>query len=68
MSRNWFPALIAIGMGVFTGYYTFQPALKELQVEKDQSLRGHPHASGQQAPSGTDVAQKPPTDAGQESK
>ncbi|PYH70264.1 uncharacterized protein BO88DRAFT_403892 [Aspergillus vadensis CBS 113365] len=34
MSRNWIPALMAIGMGVWTGYYTFQPALRELQSEK----------------------------------
>ncbi|GKZ17660.1 hypothetical protein AbraIFM66951_011771 [Aspergillus brasiliensis] len=34
MSRNWIPALMAIGMGVWTGYYTFQPALRELQSDK----------------------------------
>ncbi|KAF9883569.1 hypothetical protein FE257_003168 [Aspergillus nanangensis] len=44
MSRNWFPALMAIGMGVFSGYYAFQPALKELQTEKDQSHRVQPPA------------------------
>ncbi|KNG83720.1 hypothetical protein ANOM_007508 [Aspergillus nomiae NRRL 13137] len=34
MSRNWIPALVAIGVGVFSGYYTFQPLLKDLQAEK----------------------------------
>ncbi|PWY89572.1 hypothetical protein BO94DRAFT_534351 [Aspergillus sclerotioniger CBS 115572] len=34
MSRNWVPALMAIGMGVWTGYYSFQPALRDLQSEK----------------------------------
>ncbi|KAI9934971.1 hypothetical protein ASPWEDRAFT_175690 [Aspergillus wentii DTO 134E9] len=34
MGRGFFPAVLAIGMGVFTGYYTFQPALRELQYEK----------------------------------
>ncbi|KAE8376444.1 hypothetical protein BDV26DRAFT_294101 [Aspergillus bertholletiae] len=34
MSRNWIPALVAIGVGVFSGYYTFQPLLKDLQMEK----------------------------------
>ncbi|OJJ47169.1 hypothetical protein ASPZODRAFT_132123 [Penicilliopsis zonata CBS 506.65] len=34
MSRNFLPAVLAIGVGVFTGYYTFQPALRELQTEK----------------------------------
>ncbi|KAF7172874.1 hypothetical protein CNMCM5623_004984 [Aspergillus felis] len=34
MSRNFIPAALAIGMGILTGYYTFQPALQELQTEK----------------------------------
>ncbi|GES57174.1 hypothetical protein ANI_1_220024 [Aspergillus terreus] len=68
MSRNWFPAIMAIGMGVFTGYYTFQPALKELQVEKGQGQRGQLPAPGQQAPSPTNAAQKPATDANQDQK
>ncbi|GIJ88947.1 hypothetical protein Asppvi_007875 [Aspergillus pseudoviridinutans] len=34
MSRNFIPAALAIGMGILTGYYTFQPALQELQIEK----------------------------------
>ncbi|OJJ80578.1 uncharacterized protein ASPGLDRAFT_854452 [Aspergillus glaucus CBS 516.65] len=37
MSRNFIPAVLAIGMGVFTGYYTFQPALKDLEHEKNFS-------------------------------
>ncbi|PYI07637.1 hypothetical protein BO78DRAFT_396259 [Aspergillus sclerotiicarbonarius CBS 121057] len=36
MSRNWVPALMAIGMGVWTGYYSFQPALRDLQSEKER--------------------------------
>ncbi|KAE8328189.1 hypothetical protein BDV39DRAFT_204305 [Aspergillus sergii] len=39
MSRNWIPALVAIGVGVFSGYYTFQPLLKDLQMEKAGSQR-----------------------------
>ncbi|RLL98576.1 hypothetical protein CFD26_107809 [Aspergillus turcosus] len=34
MSRNFIPAALAIGMGILTGYYTFQPALQEIQIEK----------------------------------
>ncbi|BCR88251.1 uncharacterized protein ACHE_40815A [Aspergillus chevalieri] len=37
MTRNFIPAVLAIGMGVFTGYYTFQPALKDLQHDKNFS-------------------------------
>ncbi|KAE8336356.1 hypothetical protein BDV24DRAFT_141855 [Aspergillus arachidicola] len=39
MSRNWIPALVAVGVGVFSGYYTFQPLLKDLQMEKAGSQR-----------------------------
>ncbi|KAE8147759.1 hypothetical protein BDV25DRAFT_142451 [Aspergillus avenaceus] len=39
MSRNHIPALVAIGVGIFTGYYTFQPSLKELQVDKTTPQR-----------------------------
>ncbi|PYH99575.1 hypothetical protein BO71DRAFT_394055 [Aspergillus ellipticus CBS 707.79] len=39
MSRNWVPALVAIGVGVFTGYHTFQPAFKELQDERLKSTQ-----------------------------
>ncbi|KAL4933419.1 uncharacterized protein BDV17DRAFT_287085 [Aspergillus undulatus] len=31
MSRNFFPVAMAIAFGVATGYYTFQPELKNLQ-------------------------------------
>ncbi|OJJ58984.1 hypothetical protein ASPSYDRAFT_151443 [Aspergillus sydowii CBS 593.65] len=34
MSRNFIPAALAIAMGVATGYYTFQPALREIQSDK----------------------------------
>ncbi|OKP13115.1 hypothetical protein PENSUB_1215 [Penicillium subrubescens] len=27
---------MAIGIGVFTGYYTFQPTFQQMAVEKDQ--------------------------------
>ncbi|KAI9367294.1 hypothetical protein BJX61DRAFT_547619 [Aspergillus egyptiacus] len=34
MSRNFVPAVLAIAMGIGTGYYTFQPALRELRIEQ----------------------------------
>ncbi|KAL5003552.1 hypothetical protein BDV10DRAFT_180667 [Aspergillus recurvatus] len=34
MSRNFIPVVLAIAMGIGTGYYTFQPALRELQSNK----------------------------------
>ncbi|KAL3439403.1 hypothetical protein BDV09DRAFT_1605 [Aspergillus tetrazonus] len=34
MSRNFIPVVLAVVMGVGTGYYTFQPALRELQSNK----------------------------------
>ncbi|KAJ5089748.1 hypothetical protein N7532_008432 [Penicillium argentinense] len=34
MSRNLFPVVIAIGVGVFTGYYTFQPSFQQLAIDK----------------------------------
>jgi hypothetical protein len=34
MSRNFFPVVMAIGVGVFTGYYTFQPTFQQLAAEK----------------------------------
>ncbi|KAJ5226026.1 hypothetical protein N7468_007251 [Penicillium chermesinum] len=34
MSRNLIPAVLAIGVGVFTGYYTFQPAFQEIAIER----------------------------------
>ncbi|KAJ6072755.1 hypothetical protein N7467_010840 [Penicillium canescens] len=39
MSRNFVPALLAIGVGVFTGYYTFQPTFQQLQYEKANANR-----------------------------
>ncbi|KAL2872784.1 uncharacterized protein BJX67DRAFT_340346 [Aspergillus lucknowensis] len=36
MSRNFIPAVLAIGMGIATGYYTFQPALRDLQDEGEK--------------------------------
>ncbi|KAJ5594898.1 uncharacterized protein N7459_001106 [Penicillium hispanicum] len=42
MSRNLLPAVLAIGVGVFTGYYTFQPAFQDLAIER---------AHGRQPPS-----------------
>ncbi|KAK1143495.1 hypothetical protein N8T08_006301 [Aspergillus melleus] len=49
MSRNFFPALMAIGMGVWTGYYAFNPALRELQSEQgtSQQAPGAPQTQGQ---------------------
>ncbi|KAJ5595962.1 hypothetical protein N7450_002420 [Penicillium hetheringtonii] len=34
MSRNFLPVALAIGVGVFTGYYTFQPTFQQLAIEK----------------------------------
>ncbi|OQE47488.1 hypothetical protein PENCOP_c001G07882 [Penicillium coprophilum] len=42
MSRNFFPALCAIGVGVFTGYYTFQPTFQQLQYQKEQAQKTSP--------------------------
>ncbi|KAL5051485.1 hypothetical protein BDW71DRAFT_202662 [Aspergillus fruticulosus] len=39
MSRNFIPVVLAIAMGVGTGYYTFQPALRELQSNKGTIAR-----------------------------
>ncbi|OOQ90233.1 hypothetical protein PEBR_05644 [Penicillium brasilianum] len=35
MSRNFFPVVMAIGVGVFTGYYTFQPTFQQMAIEKE---------------------------------
>ncbi|CAI7573774.1 hypothetical protein N7533_005068 [Penicillium manginii] len=43
MSRNFIPVALAIGVGVYTGYYTFQPAFQELAAEKT-------HGNGPAAP------------------
>ncbi|KAJ6010855.1 hypothetical protein N7451_002267 [Penicillium sp. IBT 35674x] len=47
MSRNFITAALTIGVGVFTGYYTFQPALQELAVQKahGQVSASSPNAS-----------------------
>ncbi|KAJ6096450.1 hypothetical protein N7486_007196 [Penicillium sp. IBT 16267x] len=37
MSRNFIPAALAIGVGVLTGYYAFQPALQALAVKEAHS-------------------------------
>ncbi|KAL1850890.1 hypothetical protein Plec18167_002628 [Paecilomyces lecythidis] len=37
--RGFFPAVVAIGVGVLTGYYTFQPAFQQLSAEKSAQLR-----------------------------
>ncbi|KAI3223038.1 uncharacterized protein N7518_005032 [Penicillium psychrosexuale] len=42
MSRNLFPAIFAIGVGVFTSYYTFQPTFQQLQYERQQSQKTSP--------------------------
>ncbi|KAJ5835906.1 hypothetical protein N7447_001932 [Penicillium robsamsonii] len=44
MSRNFFPALFAIGVGVFTGYYTFQPTFQQLQYQKEQAQKTSPRS------------------------
>ncbi|KAL4803542.1 hypothetical protein BDV18DRAFT_144987 [Aspergillus unguis] len=40
MSRQFIPPLLAIVFGVATGYYTFQPAFKDLQIEKARAQSG----------------------------
>jgi len=32
--RGLVPAVMAIGVGIFTGYYAFKPAFQELDVER----------------------------------
>ncbi|PLB40210.1 uncharacterized protein BDW47DRAFT_123720 [Aspergillus candidus] len=39
MGRNLFPAVFAIGMGIVSGYYTFQPSFQELQSERENTQR-----------------------------
>ncbi|KAJ5603651.1 hypothetical protein N7537_006607 [Penicillium hordei] len=39
MSRNFFPAIFAIGVGIFTGYYTFQPTFQQLQYERQHAQK-----------------------------
>ncbi|KAL4870127.1 hypothetical protein BDV12DRAFT_166645 [Aspergillus spectabilis] len=38
MSRNFLPPLLAILVGIGTGYYAFQPAFRDLQREKGIAL------------------------------
>ncbi|KXG48045.1 uncharacterized protein PGRI_019150 [Penicillium griseofulvum] len=63
MSRNFFPALCAIGVGVFTGYYTFQPTFQQLQQQKEhaQKASSDPATLKQDAnaPTKADVQQDP---------
>ncbi|KAJ5189566.1 hypothetical protein N7491_005897 [Penicillium cf. griseofulvum] len=64
MSRNFFPALCAIGVGVFTGYYTFQPTFQQLQYQKEHAQKtsvSDPAALKQDinAPTKADVQQDP---------
>ncbi|KAJ5688748.1 hypothetical protein N7462_003140 [Penicillium macrosclerotiorum] len=40
MSRNFLPVVLAIGVGVFTGYYTFQPTFQQLAAERTQGPSG----------------------------
>ncbi|KAJ5190894.1 uncharacterized protein N7498_009879 [Penicillium cinerascens] len=42
MSRNFFPVVMAIGVGVFTGYYTFQPTFQQLAAEKAPDSQPYP--------------------------
>ncbi|KAL2820445.1 hypothetical protein BJX63DRAFT_380798 [Aspergillus granulosus] len=39
MSRNFFPVALAVGMGIATSYYTFQPMLRDLQAENKSGLQ-----------------------------
>ncbi|KAL2828829.1 hypothetical protein BJY01DRAFT_228227 [Aspergillus pseudoustus] len=39
MSRNFFPVALAVGMGIATSYYTFQPMLRDIQAEKKSGLQ-----------------------------
>ncbi|PWY74402.1 hypothetical protein BO70DRAFT_364363 [Aspergillus heteromorphus CBS 117.55] len=48
MSRNLFPAVLAIGLGVWTGFHTFQPAFQEAQEAKDRESVRTQHAEPSQ--------------------
>ncbi|KAJ5290848.1 hypothetical protein N7478_000099 [Penicillium angulare] len=39
MSRNFITAAVTIGVGVFTGYYAFQPALQELAIQRAHGIQ-----------------------------
>ncbi|PLN81020.1 hypothetical protein BDW42DRAFT_194048 [Aspergillus taichungensis] len=60
MGRNFFPAVFAIGMGIVSGYYTFQPSFQELQIEREHSQRPNTTA-GQSADQKTAAANSPQT-------
>ncbi|OQD72461.1 hypothetical protein PENDEC_c021G05948 [Penicillium decumbens] len=45
MSRNLFPVVMAIGVGVFTGYYTFQPTFQQLAAERAPATQPYPPAA-----------------------
>ncbi|KAJ5826222.1 hypothetical protein N7474_003360 [Penicillium riverlandense] len=67
MSRNFVPAALSIGVGIFTeppstkigtGYYIFQPAIRELEAEKSKTHQSPPA----QAPaSQSSPVQSPPS-------
>ncbi|KAJ5495972.1 hypothetical protein N7539_001088 [Penicillium diatomitis] len=70
MSRNFFPVVMAIGVGVFTGYYTFQPTLQQMSVEKTQKSMETPIASSASSRQSalSDIATSSPRDAGKSGK
>ncbi|KAF7718253.1 Uncharacterized protein PECH_002068 [Penicillium ucsense] len=70
MSRNFFPVVMAIGVGVFTGYYTFQPTLQQMSVEKTQKPMETTIASSDSSRQSalSDVAARSPQDAGKSGK
>ncbi|KAL5338828.1 hypothetical protein BJX70DRAFT_398387 [Aspergillus crustosus] len=35
MSRNFLPPLVAILVGIGSGYYAFQPSFRDIQIEKE---------------------------------
>ncbi|KAL4741541.1 hypothetical protein BDV11DRAFT_182858 [Aspergillus similis] len=57
MSRNFIPVVLAVAMGVGTGYYTFQPALRELQSSKGNIARSPP--GSQSLPAAQQSKQQP---------
>ncbi|KAJ5666041.1 uncharacterized protein N7477_008489 [Penicillium maclennaniae] len=52
MSRNFFPVIMAIGVGVFTGYYTFQPTFQQLAAEKSPGVQSSNPAGASDKPTG----------------
>ncbi|OJJ01579.1 hypothetical protein ASPVEDRAFT_83111 [Aspergillus versicolor CBS 583.65] len=62
MSRNFIPAALAIAMGVATGYYTFQPALREIQGDKGNIQRsGNQPPPAEQQPSTSTISTPAPS-------